>query len=360
MNPALYGSVYSLCVPITAVSSHHMRLYKYYGYEAGLAALRSQRLGFRRPNDFNDPLELSFPIDDSSPSGMQLARALNVLREWVVILSLTETPTDALMWTHYGDEHRGFVVGYDMSDPFLSSPEYNLITVDNGAVTYSAPSSAEIAAVYDDSTVQYLLHFGLGAPLSERQLDDVRSLANKAFLTKHPRWHTEKEVRVVKLLNSAFEEVSAYQSDPLRTVVPYHRDVAPGYACELVRGLHLYKHQVKIEEVYLGAHNPMAKQNRDRYAQSDRSLAERAETLGWVVRGISTSPSSWDLGTVDLDSDALVIEQRKIGLTYISTFDAGAARALTKLADHEIDDKDRFELTTWNGVSYLRKNGEFI
>jgi hypothetical protein len=89
-------------------------------------------------------------------------------------------------------------------------------------------------------------------------------------------------------------------------------------------------------------------------------LAERAETLGWVVRGVSTSPSSWDLGTVDLDSDALVIEQSKIGLTYISTFDAGAARALTRLADHEIDDKDRFELTTWNGVSYLRKNGEFI
>jgi Ca2+-binding EF-hand superfamily protein len=43
-----------------------MRLYKYYGYDAGLAALESQRLGFRCPKDFNDPLELSFPFEANS------------------------------------------------------------------------------------------------------------------------------------------------------------------------------------------------------------------------------------------------------------------------------------------------------
>lgn len=337
-----------------------MPLYKYYGYEAGLAALRSQRLGFRCPNHFNDPLELSFPTEDSNPRAEQLTHALGVLREWVVILSLTQTPTDSLMWAHYGEDHQGFVIGYDTSDPFLSSPRYNLIPVDDGTVTYGAPSASDIVAMYDQPTIQSLLHFGLGAPQSERELDQVRNIAKQVFLTKHLRWRTEKEVRVVKLLNSAFEEVSDYQADPLRSVVPLDRIVAPEVACSLVRGLHVYEHQMKIEEVYLGARNPLANQRRNCDARSDRSLAERAAKFGWVLRGVSTSPSSWELAAVDLDSDALVHAPRKIGLTYYSHFDAETARVVSRLASHEIDDQDRFEVSTWNGVPYLRKNGEFI
>lgn len=337
-----------------------MPLYKYYGYEAGLAALRSQRLGFRCPNDFNDPLELSFPTEDSNPGAEQLAHALGVLRQWVVILSLTQTPTDSLMWAHYGEDHKGFVIGYDTSDPFLGSPCYNLIPVDDGTVTYGAPSASDIVAMYDRLTIQSLLHFGLGAPQSERELDQVRNLAKKVFLTKHLRWRTEKEVRVVKLLNSAFEEVSEYQADPLRRVIPFDRMVAPEVACSPVQGLHLYEHQMKIEEVYLGARNPLTRQGQNCDVRSDRSLAERAAKLGWVLRGVSTSPSSWELATVDLDSDSLVLAPRKVGLAYYSQFDADTARAVSRLASHEIDDQDRFEVSTWNGVSYLRKNGEFV
>jgi len=337
-----------------------MRLYKYYGYDAGLAALESQRLGFRCPKNFNDPLELSFPIEDSSPKGEQLARALDALRDWVVILSLTATPTDSLMWAHYGEDHRGFVIGYDTSDPFLSSPNYNLITVDDGAVSYGAPSASEIAATHDAPTILALLHFGVGARLSEGQLDNVRSLAKRVFLTKHSRWHTEREVRVVKVLNSAFEGVDVYQADPFRRFMPYDRIVAPEISCVLVPGLWIYEHQVEIQEVYLGARNPLASHDRHIDARLDRGLAERAKTLGWAVHGVCTSPSSWDLHTVDLDSDALVIERRDRGLTHYSSFGANAARTLTKLVAGPIGDQDQFELSTWNGVSYLRRNGEFM
>src|SRR5229473_1978376 len=136
-----------------------MPLYKYYGYDAGLAALRSQQLGFRCPKHFNDPLELSFPTGDSNPRTEQLVHALDVLRDWVVILSLTETPTDSLMWAHYGEDHKGFVIGYDTSDPFLSSPDYNLIPVGDGTVTYGVPTASDIVAMYDSLTIQSLLHF---------------------------------------------------------------------------------------------------------------------------------------------------------------------------------------------------------
>lgn len=337
-----------------------MRMYKYYGYEAGLAALKSQRLGFRSPKYFNDPLELSFPIEDPSPNGEQLKRALDVLRKWVVILSLTETPMDPLMWAYYGEGHRGFVIGYNTSEPFLSSPEYNLITAGEGAVNYGTSSSTEIAAAYDSSTIRALLNFGLGARPSDGELDNVRRLAKQVFMTKHQRWCTEKEVRVVKLSNSAFEEASTYQADPLRSVVPYSRIVAPNMSCIVVPGLLLYEHQVKIEEVYLGARNPLAGEERGTEVRSDATLAELAEELGWVIRGVCTSTSSWDLRTVDLASDALEIVQRERGLTHYSTFGAKTARALTKLATCGIDDRDQFVVSTWNGASYLKKNGEFI
>jgi hypothetical protein len=337
-----------------------MPLYKYYGYDAGLAALRSQQLGFRCPKHFNDPLELSFPTGDSNPRGEQLLHTLDVLRDWVVILSLTETPTDSLMWAHYGEDHKGFVIGYDTSDSFLSSPDYNLIPVGAGTVTYGVPTASDIVAMYDSLTIQSLLHFGLGAPPAESQVDALRNLAQRAFLTKHSRWEREKEVRVVKLLNSAFEEVGDYQADPLRRVVPCGRIVAPEVVCSRVQGLHLYEHQMKIEEVYLGARNPLTRQGSNCEGRSDRSLAEVAEKLGWVLRGTCTSPSSWELSTVDLESDALVVVPPKMGLTYYSDFDAATARALSRLASCDIDDRDRFEVSTWNGVSYVRKNGEFI
>ena len=34
-------------------------LYKYYSYAGGKAALKSQNLGFRKPEFFNDPFELT-------------------------------------------------------------------------------------------------------------------------------------------------------------------------------------------------------------------------------------------------------------------------------------------------------------
>jgi hypothetical protein len=337
-----------------------MPLYKYYGYDAGLAALRSQQVGFRSPRHFNDPLELSFPTGDSNPRAEQLVHTLDILRNWVVILSLTETPTDSLMWAHYGEDHKGFVIGYDTSNPFLSSPDYNLIPVGDGTVTYGVPTARDIVAMYDSLTIQSLLHFGLGAPPAEGQLDNLRNLAQKAFLTKHSRWEREKEVRVVKLLNSAFEEVGVYQADPLRRVVSCGRIVAPEIVCSRVQGLHLYEHQMKIQEVYLGARNPLTRQGSNCEGISDRSLAECAAKLGWVLRGTSTSPSSWELSVVDLGSDVLVIAPPKMGLTYYSDFDADTARALSRLASCDIDDQDQFGVSTWNGLSYVRKNGKFI
>ena len=338
-----------------------MILYKYYGYKAGLAALRSRKLGFRCPNYFNDPFELSFPVQKSDSIGQQLKQALKVLRGWVVILSLTETPMDPLMWAHYGDEHRGFVIRYDVSCPFLRSLDYNLITVDEGAVIYATTKLCKIIAGYNELPVKSLLEFSLGALLNKMSLNTARSLAKKVFLTKHPRWSKEREVRVIKLLTSAFEMASDYQADPLRSFSTPDQLVAPEMACPSVPGLYVYDHQVRIVEVYLGARNPLADRPGHNDIEADRSLVESAVEHNWSVRRIYMNASSWDLGAEDLTHDSLLLVPQQHGLTYRSSFDGDAAIFLrNSLGSQSINALDHFEVTRWNSKVYLKKNGQFI
>lgn len=120
-----------------------MILYKYYSAGNGLKAIESRRLGFRSPEYFNDPFELTALSNGDGPgSKLDLLRQqVHQLKEHVVVLSLTRNPKNPLMWAHYGCEHTGIVVGYDVSDVFLTSQEHNLIPVDSGDVIYTHTKS---------------------------------------------------------------------------------------------------------------------------------------------------------------------------------------------------------------------------
>ena len=64
---------------------------------------------------------------------------------------------------------------------------------------------------------------------------------------------------------------------------------------------------------------------------------------------------------MDLGADALLIPQRRKGLTQSFSFDAETGGFLhDKLARSAVQDNDNFELTTWNGEHFLKKNGGFI
>jgi hypothetical protein len=53
------------------------------------------------------------------------------------ILSLSKNCDNLLMWSHYCESHRGFVVGFDSSDPFFSVPRPGAKSVLQ-QVTYSS------------------------------------------------------------------------------------------------------------------------------------------------------------------------------------------------------------------------------
>jgi len=51
------------------------------------------------------------------------ALLIETLARGVGILSLTEKADNLLMWAHYAQSHEGFVIGFNMRDPFFSRPD---------------------------------------------------------------------------------------------------------------------------------------------------------------------------------------------------------------------------------------------
>ena len=225
-----------------------MILYKYYDANSGLEALKSRKLGFRTPANFNDPFELTALFNNGEGMSSQPAyrRQIEELKNDLVILCLTRSPMNPLMWAHYGKEHTGIVIGYDVSSDFLSSPEYSLIPVGIGDVIYTQTKSPVAWTPQNVDSLHRVYLQGLG--VSDTPTHDQQVLARRLLLTKHAIWGYEEEVRIVKLLDSLFEGSQEWQQHPYRTI--FHVDNLPS-------GLHLFNQEVPIMEVYLGARNSM-------------------------------------------------------------------------------------------------------
>jgi hypothetical protein len=343
-------------------------LYKYYGYESGVAALRNGKLGFRKPVNFNDPFELSVlsnsDIPDSETTPFQ--GRIDLLRNSVVILSLTRTSLNPLMWAHYGQEHTGFVVGYEVDDPFLMSKKYNIITVDQGDVVYINTKSPYFLNAEATEKLLHASWIGIGLnvdDLDELERYEVENLLRKILLTKHSIWVYEEEVRVVKVLQSAFNTAEEYQSDPNRGFSTITRDVAPSYCCSVIEGLYLYHKDAQIREVYLGMRNPLNSHNAHKYSDVDRdpSLAIKAAENNWLIKELIMENGSWGFQTVSVDVTQLNIPVKETGLLNHFSFSGKEAKLLkAKLSRASIDETDTFELTNWSGEPHLKKNGNFL
>lgn len=342
-----------------------MILYKYYSYDAGLAALQNSQLGFRTPEGLNDPFELTFLSNAQGPNSKlsRLETEIEELKKSVVILSLTRTPLNALMWAHYGKEHEGFVIGYETDDEFLTSRDYNLITVDDGDVVYTSTKSRHILNLASMKLFHDVYMAGQGLELKGAQRTQVESLMRKVFLTKHSVWVYEEEVRVVKASHSFFETAEATQRDPLRGFYSLSKDVAPGYSCAMVNGLRIYNHRVRIVEVYLGIRNPLLIDS-GLYPYSDQAdtrLMKKAIGENWKVFALKMSPRSWELKSTKVPRNTLALRRRPEGLINSFEFSGNEATYLkNKIPASALSEEDRLELTNWDGRCHLKLNGKFI
>ncbi|MHC1551213.1 DUF2971 domain-containing protein [Phyllobacterium sp. K27] len=77
------------------------------------------------PEDYNDPFELFLGIDINQGSEL-LATYSDVVQEIPSLLTtcFSKSPVVSPMWAHYGNNHRGFVIGFDVSHFQELFPEF--------------------------------------------------------------------------------------------------------------------------------------------------------------------------------------------------------------------------------------------
>lgn len=255
-----------------------MILYKYYSFNAGKSALESERVGFRTPIYFNDPFEASV-IEGKSFTKDRIYKTLNN----VAILSLTRNPLNSLMWAHYGDEHKGFVIGYEVENPFFKCKESNLIPVHKGNVIYT-----KTKPFLETSTLETTNLCNAIDGIYEEEDHQTKDLIDHLFLNKDTIWSYEEEVRIVKRVDSFIMETHEYWENSYNRYTPL----------SIIPGLKIYDHQVKIKEVYLGARNSYPKDNDECIAK----LLTKVQKKGAKLYSVSVESKSWNLAKILIKS----------------------------------------------------------
>lgn len=259
-----------------------MILYKYYGFKAGLAALKKQTLGFRVPLYFNDLFEASLFDEDS------MQDRINKILEDVAILCLTRTPLNPLMWAHYGEEHRGFVIGYEVDTPFFLSNESNLISLTNGNVIYTKTKPFRKISDGDEKLLSLVVN-GL-----EELNDHTKQLINHLFLNKDTMWSYEEEVRIVKrLVNFAEDSLSEYPHNTYSSLLRKNRN-SEYRSTEKIKGLRIFNYSAEIKEIYLGNRSSFLEESNFLNAEGFKKM-EKYINQGTMIYFISKDQESWNL-----------------------------------------------------------------
>jgi len=185
---------------------HSMLVYKYVVPER-IDVLEHSRIRFTQPAALNDPFETlpcyaeynQHAIETFlSKSGMTretasaaLLRAAESAAEFLVtnirelwsqhftILSVTKKRNNLLMWSHYTNSHRGFVIGFDSRNPFFRPG--------NGKAL-----DALRAVAY--SQTRWMIPKGDMSDFSREKRMEANA---KIFFTKSVDWCYEEEMRVL-------------------------------------------------------------------------------------------------------------------------------------------------------------------
>jgi hypothetical protein len=147
------------------------RVYKFTSAKNGISNLENKRLKVSKIEDLNDPFDLC-PLDTTYPAVSKAADAL-ILGLWKTnaILCFSRNWDNLLLWSHYGDSHKGICLAFDISEG-------------------EQGSNYDTDVLYQPNLLQI------------RRPEDVNfDLANRLLRTKHESWSYEQEVRMFVSLN---------------------------------------------------------------------------------------------------------------------------------------------------------------
>lgn len=136
------------------------------------------------------PEKLTTMLLSSTAEESKINYSENLKKSWnkyFGILSLTQTNDNITMWSHYAQNHEGFVIEFDPYNEF-----FNKKRNDNDSLGYLR----EIR--YTDKRPNIEL---ISSQKSETEI--IEYVANHILYTKSQHWSTEKELRLVNNLNNS-------------------------------------------------------------------------------------------------------------------------------------------------------------
>ncbi|MCE4937487.1 DUF2971 domain-containing protein [Aliivibrio fischeri] len=176
-----------------------MILYKYVSFGSAVKIIKNSSLGFTCLEDLNDPFEgTNFGFSDSGSITLRCAtRAFkNNFSRRYALLSLTRNPLNSLMWSHYGDSHKGVVIGIDIELAGLTSEDEFIIPANMGEMTYVATKNSNLNGVPSSQHLDEIKSNEL------KFCNEIKNYLKQAFLYKSLEWAYEEEVRIIKSLSN--------------------------------------------------------------------------------------------------------------------------------------------------------------
>lgn len=150
-----------------------MRLYQLGSAHYALQNVEQRQLKISRIDDLNDPFELLGAMQRDKDWRRAFAQAKNQIHTKDGVLCFSRSWRNPVLWSHYGDKHRGICLGFDVDDN----------------VTIPVSYAADLLRLKLDKAK-------LHEPFSKQ-------VANQLLTTKFKDWAYEEEVRILASLAKA-------------------------------------------------------------------------------------------------------------------------------------------------------------
>lgn len=156
-----------------------MKVYKYLDANWGRVALKEKEFKISRILELNDPFEFMSIAPKNKIERQLFRKTLENLNEEMGVISFSKVWDIPLMWSHYGEKHKGICLEFDVSQSD---------NVDE-RILHEVQYDRYRKAISFDSNV----------------FSDTRyvNILNKLSHTKHTNWKYEKELRILPKLSDS-------------------------------------------------------------------------------------------------------------------------------------------------------------
>lgn len=193
-------------------------------------SLRNNYIYFSNPEQLNDPFDCRVDIQAALQAALKVsdgekAEILTAIASakplfdqiqadmtHFGVFSLAKSPTNSVMWSHYGNEHRGICLAYSIPDDFINDPSNKLLG--RAPVSYG-----------DEPITEWLLENAETVDFEDPR-DFAIKLLKKVLTVKASDWKYEFEYRLIRTESGQLEIPAEYLTQVCCGLLTNKKDVA--------------------------------------------------------------------------------------------------------------------------------------